>query len=127
MSSSTAFMSIPKPDGTDAFADGDDIMRAIAERVDYLLGESGETTIAPSSASTKFTKVIAFGRTYKTPPRVLLSLGGDGYTVNIAGGALALWVDDVSTTDVTIAINSTATTQRTVTYLVRPKRTDVTP
>lgn len=70
MSSTTDKFAIPKPTGTDPVADGDNIMRLMADRIDYMLGESGENTITPSAANVKTTKVIAFGRTYKTPPQI---------------------------------------------------------
>lgn len=127
MSTQTAFMAIPKPQSGDPFSDGDDIMRAIADRVDYLLGETIDDSITPSAANTKTTKVIAFGRTYKTPPRCVVSFGGDNAVISIAPGGATVWIDDVSTTQVTIALQSTGTGNRPVTILVRPKRTDVTP
>lgn len=127
MSTTTAFAAVPQPAAGDAFADGDDIMRAMAARLDYLFGESGEDTIQPTAANTKFTKVINFGRTYKTPPRVVVGLGGDNYNAGIGAGVVTLYVDDVTTTTVTIAILSTSTASRQLTWIAKPKRTDVTP
>lgn len=127
MPTTTGFMSIPQPASGDPFADGDDIMRAIADRVDYLLGESGDNTITPSAASTKTTKVIPFGRTYKTPPRVVLSPGRDNYSATIGQGTMSLWIDDVSTTTFTVGIRANSVGTEAFTWMARPNRTDVTP
>lgn len=127
MPSATSRFSIPKPSGTDPVADGDDTMRAMADRIDYCLGETIDDSITPSAANTKTTKVVNFGRTYKSPPRCLVSFGGDNAVISIAPGGATVWVDDVSTTTVTIALQSTGTGNRPVTILVRPKSTDVTP
>ena len=127
MPGSTTRFAIPKPSGTDPVADGDDTMRALADRVDYCLGENGEDSITPSAANTKTTKTINFGRTYKSPPRVVVGLGGDNYSVSIGAGALTLWVDDVTNSSFTLAINAASTLARQVTWMARPKNTDVTP
>lgn len=127
MTTTTPFMGLTKPEGTDPVRQGDDAMRALADRVDYLLGESGDNNITPSAANTKTTKVIAFGRTYSTPPRVVVGFGRDGFANNITAGVATVWVDDVSTTDVTIGVNANNTTVREFTWIARPKRTDATP
>lgn len=127
MSSTTDRFAIPKPTGTDPVADGDNIMRLMADRIDYLLGESGDSTITPSAANTKTTKIIAFGRTFKTPPRVLLSAGRDGFNNTITQGVMQLWVDDVTLNDFTVGVIANNTTAREFTWNARPNRTDVTP
>lgn len=127
MPSTTTRFAIPKPDAGDPFADGDDVMRAMADRIDYCLGENGDNTITPSAANTKTTKTIAFARTYKTAPRVLVCEGQDGAVMSHAPGAVSIWVEDVTTTDFTVGIQRTNTNATPFTYMVRPKNTDVTP
>lgn len=128
MSTTTSFAAVPKPQSGDPVSDGDDIMRAMADRLDYLFGESGDDTITPSAANTKTTKVINFGRTYKTPPRVVVCPGKDGSVSNFSSTVtLTIWVDDVTTTGFTVAINASNTSSRDFTWIAKPKRTDVTP
>lgn len=102
-------------------------LKTLAERVDYMLGESGENSITPSAANTKTTKVINLSRTYTTPPRVVISFGGDAAVISIAPGGATMWVDDVSTTTFTVAIQSTGIGARPFTYIVRPASGDATP
>lgn len=116
-----------KPTGSDPVADGDDTIRTALDRIDYMLGETGDNTITPSAANTKTTKVINFARTYKTPPRCMVSLGRDAFVGNVTAGALSIWVDDVSTTQITIAVNRQTTSVTEFTWTARPNPTDVTP
>lgn len=116
------------------FATGGDVVKTVlknhlktlAERVDYMLGESADNTITPSAANVKTTKTIAFGRTYSTPPRCFVCLGRDGFVNNITAGVASIWIDDVTTTDVTIGINANNTSVREFTWFARPKQTDAT-
>lgn len=127
MTTTTARFGIIKPAGTDPVKSGDDHIRAAMDRIDYMLGESGDNTITPSAANTKTTKVIAFSRQYKTPPRVLVCLGRDAAVVNIGAGVVSLWVDDVTVDNFTVAINRTTTAVTDLTWTARPNATDVTP
>ncbi len=124
MSTLTSRFKLKKPAATDPVAELDELLRETLDRIDYCYGESGDNTITPSAANTKTTKVIAFGRTYDTPPRVVVSLGRDAYVANISAGAVALWVDDVTTTDFTVGVNAGNTTAREFTWMARPKNTD---
>lgn len=101
-------------------------LKTLAERVDYMLGESGDNTITPSAANTKTTKVINFARTYDTPPRVLLSPGRDGFANTITQGVMQLWVDDVTATSFTVGVIANNVTAREFTWTARPKNTDAT-
>lgn len=123
----TDFAGVPFLTEADLLQSVDDWSEQLAERLDYLFGESGDNTITPSAASTKTTKVIPFGRTYATPPRVVHSMGRDAMGGTIGAGAVSLWVDDVTTTDFTIAIHATSTVTREFTWIAKPKRTDATP
>lgn len=127
MTTETSFHGIPAPDGTDPVKNGDDAMRALAERVDYLLGEAGETSITPSAATTKTTKTINFGRTYKNPPRVVISFGHSTSGAAVANGAASIWVESVSTTQLVIGIYAANTNSRDLTWIAKPRRGDVTP
>ncbi len=127
MTANTAKFGLPYLTPADVARDIDNASQALAERVDYCLGETGENSITPAAANTKTTKVIAFSRTYKTPPRVVVGEGGDNASFSHGPGVVALWVDDVSTTDFTVACQRTNTTAIPFTYIVRPKSTDVTP
>ncbi len=126
MTSLTNRFSLKKPSSGDPVADLDQVLRETLDRIDYLLGETGDNTITPSAANTKTTKVINFARTYDTPPRVLLSLGRDAFVGTNTAGVLTLWVDDVTTTTVTVGIHAANTTTREFTWLARPKNTDAT-
>lgn len=127
MPGATAKYAVPYPLPADPVADGDDRIKALAERVDYLLGEAGATTITPPAVSTKHTKVVAFSRTYKTPPKVLISLGEQGLIATYGAGSVSIWVDDITTTGFTLGIHATNTAQRSVSWNARPNATDVTP
>lgn len=124
MPSDTTFYAIAKPDDIDPLADIGLTLREAIDRIDYMLGESGEDSILPSAANTKTTKTISFGRTYSTPPRVLLSLGGDNNNVNMSPGILTLWVDDVTASGFTVAIQRTSAVAAAFTWQAKPKRTD---
>jgi hypothetical protein len=71
--------------------------------------------------------VIPFGRTYNTPPRVVVSLGRVGTVATYGMGTVSVWVDTVTTTNFTLAIHASNTNVREVTWHAKPKRTDVTP
>lgn len=101
-------------------------LKTLVERLDYMLGETFDSTITPSAAGTKTTKTIAFGRTYSTPPRCLVCLGRVAFANNISAGAVTIWIDDVTTTGVVIGVNATNTTVREFTVIVRPKQGDAT-
>lgn len=129
MPASSTFFAVPYAIATDAVQTVlAVVIKSLADRIDYLLGETGDDSITPSAANTKTTKAIAFAREYKTPPRVVLSPGKDNSISNFASTVtLTMWVDDVSATGFTVAINASNTSGRDFTWHARPKRTDVTP
>lgn len=126
MSTLTNRFKLKKPAASDAVAALDELLRETLDRLDYVLGEADDNTITPSAANTKTTKVIAFARTYDTPPRVLLSPGRDGFANTITQGVMQLWVDDVTTTTFTVGVIANNTTVREFTWQARPKPTDAT-
>lgn len=126
MSTLTSKFLLKKPAAGDPVADLDELLRETFDRIDYLMGETFDNTITPSAANTKTTKTIAFGRTYSTAPRCMVCFGRDGFNNNITPGVAQIWIDDVTTTDVTIGVNANNTTVREFTFWVRPKQGDAT-
>lgn len=127
MTSYTGMFGLPRIEDIDAVSDYAALATELADRLDYMLGEGGEDSVTIVAANTKTTKVINFGRTYTTPPRVVLTIGGDAYLANPAIGSHIFWVEDVSTTGFTVGCTSTAVTPRPFTWHAKPKRTDATP
>lgn len=116
MSSATAKYAIPYPTAGDALANGDDTIKALAERVDILMGEAGSDSITPSAANTTTTKRINFSRTYPTIPTVVAGVG----STTVAPGTLSLWVAAIDTSGFTVLVQRTSTTAVPFMWVARP-------
>lgn len=121
MSTNTTVQVIPKPAATDLVRDGDDAMRALVDRIDYLLGEGGEWT-SPAAAGTSNAN-INLQRAYPQGFYVVVS-----FKTSRVAGAGSCWAFQLSTAggpggvaQLTIGCNLTAATACTLTYTIKPK------
>lgn len=121
MSTNTAAQGIPKPAATDLVRDGDDAMRALVDRIDYLLGETGEW-LTPAAAGTSNAN-LNLTRAYPNGFWVLVT-----YKTSRVAGAGSCWGFQLSTNggpggvaQMTIGVNLTAATAATVVYRIIPK------
>jgi hypothetical protein len=121
MSSLSDRFDIPMPDGTDDVRDGDDIIRALVDRIDLLLGESGEHLFAAASGSR--TTVVNLSRPYPDGFQVHTSL-----VVATNAGTVETWATGESGTGgpggvgtFTLGINTSSSLARTVAFRIVPK------
>lgn len=121
MTTTTTRYAIVKPAGTDPVRDGDDIMRAAFDRVDYLLGEAGEWA-SPSTAGTT-SATVNLTRAYPGGFDVTLSLKN-----STTAGVVEFWARQNSVAGgpggvavMDIGINMSAAAVRTLVYKVHPK------
>lgn len=120
MPNDTTKYAIPWPEPSDPVTDGDDTMRALAERVDFLLGESNlHGPFGSSPADAVYTQRINYSRSYAPlVPRVQLTMT-DGL-----GGATTrswtLWVTGEDSTGFTLNWRANTTVTTSVRWTARP-------
>lgn len=116
MSGATAKYALPYPTGPDPFADGDEKIKALAERVDLMLGQHGQVNLAPSGSDVVTSANVVYGRTYPTAPRVICapaSAVGSATTVFV-------WPTNETTTGCTINMRASNASSRNVNWMARP-------
>lgn len=116
MAGSTAKYALPYPTGVDDVADGDEKIKALAERVDLMLGQHGQVNLAPSGSDVVTSANVVYGRTYPTVPRVFLSLASAVGTAT----TVFVWSTNETTTGCTINMRASNASSRTVNWMARP-------
>lgn len=84
MSGITTSRKIPYPTGTDQVRDGDDAMRALVDRIDYMLGESGTYTTPAVTGTQVFT--VDLSRAYPGGFKVYVSA-----VTQAVAGSISVW------------------------------------
>lgn len=120
MSTTTTRYAIPKPSADDAFADGDDIMRAMADRLDLLLGETGEVVITPTAVDTVQSVRVNYARSYAAlapmVPKVVGLFVNENRTVS---GVVNLWSSGEDATGFTLNYRAATTATRAIRWNAR--------
>lgn len=121
MTTPTTRYAIGKPAGTDPVRDGDDVMRAAFDRIDYLLGESGEWA-SPATAGTT-SQVVNLTRAYPNGFDVSVSLRN-----STTAGGVEIWARQSTTAggpggvaQVELGVNMGTAAVRTLVYKIHPK------
>lgn len=116
MPGATTKHAIPYPTPTDPVRDGDDRIKALAERVDLLLGETGLVSITPSAADVATSLRVDYGRSYAPGiPRVMVMVNENvGATLNVN-----VWPAAADATGFTLWIRSSNTTTRQIRWDAR--------
>lgn len=113
----TAKYTIPYSAGSDAAASIDTTMQALAERVDFLLGEGGSESITPSAIDTTTTKRVNYSRTYAPAvPRVLVTVNENRTTAQVVN----VWTSGEDATGFTLNIRASSTGARVCRWEARP-------
>lgn len=108
--------------GTDALALIDEWTQVLAERVDLLFGETGDTSITPSAVDTATSLRVNYARSYAgtgggNPPRVT-AVVNEGRTM---AQDFHTWVSGEDFTGFTLNIRATTTATRSVRWICRPR------
>lgn len=114
MPGTTSKYGIEYPVGTDPVADADQTIKAAADRLDLLLGESGVTTITPTAADTTTTLRVNYSRSYAAlaplVPRATAHVN-ESYAV---ATVVNVWTTAEDATGFTLNIRSSGTAARSV-------------
>lgn len=116
MAGATAKYAFPYPTGGDDVAAGDEKIKALAERIDLMIGQSGDVNLAPSGSDVVTSQAVAYGRAYPTVPKVICGIGspvGSGATVFV-------WPTLETVNGFTINMRASNASARTVTWTARP-------
>lgn len=121
MASQTAYYDLPYPVDSDPVRDGNEAIQALAERLDYLLGECGDFTSAAASGTS--TQTVNLTRAYPGGFKVLVS-----FRTTTGGDAAECWGLQLSTAggpggvaQATIGVNNTTgSTARSGSYFIKP-------
>lgn len=114
MPGSTPKYAVPYSIGSDDVKTVDDTMKAQAERVDLLLGESGIDNIQPSAADTITSKRINYARSYAAlAPLVPMPFVAIRESVTTAQ-QVVLWTSSEDATGFTVNIRANTTAARNI-------------
>lgn len=118
MTSSTPKYAIPYSTGTDGLDTVDDTMKALAERVDLMIGEAGDTSITPSAADTNTSVRVNYSRSYAAAgvPKVLCAVNES----RAVATTVWVWSSAEDATGFTLNIRASSTATRSVRWVARP-------
>lgn len=117
MPGATAKYGLPYPVSTDALSDGDDRIKALAERLDLLIGESGAQAIT-LAANTNNTVRVNYSRSYAAiAPLVPLAMATMN-TTNTNG--CVYWTTGHDATGFTLGARCAVAATYTINWSVRP-------
>lgn len=114
MPASTPTYGLPYPAATDPLANGDDAIKALAERVDLLLGESGFTNITPSAVNTTTSVRINYARSYAGLAPIVPAPFAQLASAVASTDTVYVWASAADATGFTLNIRASSTTLRNV-------------
>lgn len=100
MTSTTPSFAIPYPDPTDPVANGDDTIKALAERLDKLLPFRYDQVVTIPSGTAVGVATLNFGRTYSAAPSVVATPCNVGSSLN----NFIVNIDQISTTSCRVVV-----------------------
>lgn len=116
MPGATTKYAVPYPSPGDAISDGDDRIKALAERVDLLLGEQGSQAVTVVTGGTAVDVVVAYARTYAPLVPVVMVTPLSSTTP----GVLSWNVLTSSSTGFTLRVNRSSPGTATMAWSARP-------
>lgn len=120
MSTLTTRYKLTKPAGTDPVATTDDVLRTNLDRLDLLLGETGDATIGPSAVDTDTSLRVNYARSYAALAPMVPKVASVFVNENRATSAVnQLWVTGEDATGFTLHIRSSGTVFRSVRWSCR--------
>lgn len=102
----------------DTLATADDVMKALATRLDLLLGEHAALVVNVAAANTNQTQRVNYERSYAAAEAVPVAMVWLGAAPGAAGN-VAVWSSGHDATGFTLGIRSGAAGNHTVRYGVR--------